>query len=307
MNLIHFSRGAGRRATRFSMAVLAAGLVACGGGGGDDGPSGGPTVSTTSVASASIRFGRALILSVSGNGVDTGIALASSICTGSTRLDTAPYVSSATTAFYQCTLSGVGAGDVRVTRASDGATLATQTVTVAVPQVTITLGGISGTFVVTLAPDKAPITVANFLSYVNAGFYDGTVIHRVVPGFVVQGGGYVAPLTAAPGTLRPTHAPIVLESNTGLSNVTWSIAMARTASPNSATSQFFINLADNSATLDASPVNGPGYAVFGTVSGGTSAITAIVTAPCTAIPFFLPSGECTPNPNVSIVTATQTQ
>ena len=152
-----------------------------------------------------------------------------------------------------------------------------------------------------LRPDVAPVTVSNFMAYVNSGFFVGTIFHRVVPGFVIQGGGYLAD-----GTLKtPTLAPIALET-TGLSNVAYSLAMARTSDPNSASSQFFVNLGDNSAALD--PVGTPGtngYAVFGSVSGDSSVVTAIATAsPCN---LALPGAECSPSTPIVITSATQTQ
>ena len=173
------------------------------------------------------------------------------------------------------------------------------------PQVTLAMSngaGVNGSIVVTLDPTKAPITVDNFLSYVNSGFYDGTVIHRVVPGFVIQGGGYTAITPGVVPVPKTTNAPIVLEG-TGLSNVQWSVAMARGAAANSATSQFFVNLVNNSGTLDPSPVTA-GYAVFGAITAGTSVVTAIVAAPCAPIAQF---SECVPGPNVVITSATQNQ
>ena len=133
------------------------------------------------------------------------------------------------------------------------------------------------------------------------------MIHRVSPGFVIQGGGYAAPVTNGSPALKATNAPIALETNTGLSNTQWTVSMARTTAPNSATSQFFINLVDNSSFLDATSA-GTGYAVFGNVTGATTAtVTSIVNAPCTAIPSFLPAGDCTPIPNVTVISAVQTQ
>ncbi|MBV1776471.1 peptidylprolyl isomerase [Burkholderiaceae bacterium DAT-1] len=129
-----------------------------------------------------------------------------------------------------------------------------------------------GELVFGLANDKAPITTANFLRYVNSGFYGGTVFHRIVASFVGQGGGY----TYLPGQFiekTPPYLPIQLEptSLTGLHNTMYSIAMARTNDPNSATSQFYINFVDNRSQLDASASNGnTGYAVFGSVINGTS-------------------------------------
>lgn len=126
-----------------------------------------------------------------------------------------------------------------------------------------------GTIAVRLNPEKAPTTVANFLSYVDGGFYDKTLFHRVVKNFVIQGGGY----DLATGKLKTTLAPIANESNNGLSNVSGTISMARTDDPNSATSQFFINLKDN-AGLDYSSPNA-GYAVFGEVISGMDVVKAI--------------------------------
>ena len=176
------------------------------------------------------------------------------------------------------------------------------------PQVPVTVSngaGTTGTLVLTLEVNKAPITVANFLAYVNAGFYNGTVIHRNSPGFVLQGGGYAGPLVAggAAPTHKTTNAPIALEVGKGLSNLKWTLAMARTDVLASATSEFFINLADNTA-LDTS---GGGYAVFGTVTTGTDFVTAMANAPCTAWPAFLPAGDCLPSPNFTITSAVQTR
>ena len=108
---------------------------------------------------------------------------------------------------------------------------------------------------------NAPITTNNFIAYVNAGHYDGLVFHRVIKGFMVQGGGFTPD-----GNQRQVNAPITLESNNGLKNKVGTIAMARTNDPNSATSQFFINTVDNDF-LDYTPSN-PGYAVFGKVTKG---------------------------------------
>jgi cyclophilin family peptidyl-prolyl cis-trans isomerase len=113
-----------------------------------------------------------------------------------------------------------------------------------------------------LFPVNAPLTVQNFLNYANAGFFNGTIFHRVIPNFVIQGGG----LTAGVVSKVPTLAPIQLETPNGLSNTQYTIAMARTTDPNSATSQFFINLANNANTLDYINALNPGYTVFGITS-----------------------------------------
>jgi peptidyl-prolyl cis-trans isomerase A (cyclophilin A) len=126
-----------------------------------------------------------------------------------------------------------------------------------------------GDIVVQLDPAKAPKTVENFLAYVNDKHYDGTVFHRVINGFMIQGGGFTADML--PKTTRP---PIPLEANNGLKNDTYTIAMARTGNPNSATSQFFINVKDN-AMLNAPSPDGHGYAVFGKVIEGTAVVDKI--------------------------------
>ncbi|CAZ87189.1 peptidylprolyl isomerase [Thiomonas arsenitoxydans] len=130
-----------------------------------------------------------------------------------------------------------------------------------------------GNFVVQLDPARAPKTVANFLDYVKSGFYKGTIFHRVIPGFMVQGGGFTADMQK-----KPTRAPIPLESQNGLRNLKGTIAMARTSDPNSATSQFFVNVVDN-PSLDYPKPDGYGYAVFGKVISGMNVIEKIVAVP----------------------------
>jgi len=123
----------------------------------------------------------------------------------------------------------------------------------------------AGNFVIELYPNKAPITVANFKKYVSEGFYDNTIFHRIIAGFMVQGGGM-----DTNGNEKPTHAPIKLESNNGLSNKIGTVAMARTNVANSATAQFFINVVDNNF-LDYK-VGNDGYAVFGKVTSGMDVV-----------------------------------
>ena len=133
-----------------------------------------------------------------------------------------------------------------------------------------------GNFVVELNPALAPVSVKNFLSYVKEGHYSNTLFHRVINGFMVQAGGFTEGMQE-----KPVRAPIILESKNGLKNVKGSIAMARTSNPNSATAQFFINVADNS-TLDYPNPDGNGYAVFGKVINGMETIDKIRTTPTTA-------------------------
>lgn len=128
-----------------------------------------------------------------------------------------------------------------------------------------------GVFDVELNEAAAPKTCENFLSYVCSGFYNGTIFHRVISGFMIQGGGFEPGLKQ-----KQTKAPIENEANNGLKNDKYTIAMARTNEPHSATSQFFINVADNDFLNHTSPTSrGWGYAVFGKVVSGTDVIDAI--------------------------------
>lgn len=149
------------------------------------------------------------------------------------------------------------------------------------PQVTIQVtGAVSGNIVLELYPDKAPITVSNFINYARSGFYDGLIFHRVISGFMIQGGGYdINMVTKTPGP------PIKNESSNGLLNLTATIAMARTTYADTATSEFFINVADNNDFLDydsiiynyytGNPHAQIGYCVFGQVVSGMSVVNAI--------------------------------
>ena len=129
-----------------------------------------------------------------------------------------------------------------------------------------------GDLKIALAPEEAPISVENFLHYVDSGFYNGVIFHRIVPGFVVQGGGFDQEYQQ-----KNTQAPIANESQNGLQNLRGTLSMARTGDPNSATSQFFINLRDNSQ-LDGRPSQ-PGYAVFGQLVEGLEVIDAMAEQP----------------------------
>lgn len=139
-----------------------------------------------------------------------------------------------------------------------------------------------GHFVVELYPQKAPATVKNFLRYVREGFYNGTIFHRVIPGFVIQGGGYTADFQE-----KPTRPPIKNEADNGLRNERGTIAMARTHDPDSATSQFFINLANNKAlNRRSASAAGAGYAVFGKVVQGMSVVNDIADSPTGSVGAF---------------------
>jgi cyclophilin family peptidyl-prolyl cis-trans isomerase len=133
-----------------------------------------------------------------------------------------------------------------------------------------------GKITISLDDTHAPKTVANFIRYAREGHFDGTVVYRVEPGFVLQMGSY-----DAKGNQRPMHEPITLETASGLTNVKGTLSMARTSDPNSATSEFFINLSDNAA-LDptpGAPPNTTGYAVFGHITAGSDVVDQIASVP----------------------------
>ena len=150
------------------------------------------------------------------------------------------------------------------------ALLASLPVWAANPQVEIKTS--QGTIVAEIYADKAPKSAANFLQYAKDGFFDGTVFHRVIDGFMIQGGGFTADMYQ-----KITRAPVENEAGNGLKNSAGTLAMARTNDPNSATSQFFINLVDNEP-LDRRTGN-PGYAVFGRVTQGLETVAKIAKQP----------------------------
>ena len=131
-----------------------------------------------------------------------------------------------------------------------------------------------GSIKVELFADKAPLTVANFVNLVKRGFYDGLVFHRVIPDFMIQGGGFSADFTQ-----KPTRAPIKNEAANGLANARGTVAMARTNVVDSATAQFFINLKDNDFLNHAGPGPAFGYAVFGRVTKGMDVVDKIAAVP----------------------------
>ena len=174
--------------------------------------------------------------------------------------------------------------------------LATTTALAANPQVE--LDTTAGVIKIELYPDAAPKTVANFLDYVKSGHYNGTQFHRVIDGFMVQGGGFTTDFKQ-----KPTKPPIPIESESsskaGLKNVPGTVAMARTSDPNSATSQFFINVNDNSRlNFTAATPQGYGYTVFGKVVDGMDVVTKIAKAPKGA------TGQVAPGINPGDVPAT---
>ncbi len=141
---------------------------------------------------------------------------------------------------------------------------------------TVRMNTTAGDIVVQLDAAKAPKTVENFLAYVKAGHYDGTIFHGVIDGFMIQGGGFTPDMKQ-----KPTQPPIPLESRNGLSNQRGTLAMARTMDPNSATAQFFINVSDNAFLDAANARDGHGYAVFGKVVQGMDVVDKIKSVPTT--------------------------
>lgn len=141
----------------------------------------------------------------------------------------------------------------------------------------VSLDTTKGRIVIELYADKAPKTVKNFLDYVKAGFYNGTIFHRVIPGFMVQGGGFTPDMTE-----KPTRPPVPNEADNGLLNQRGTLAMARTSDPDSASAQFFINVANNTPLnfRGKNPAEW-GYAVFGNVVEGMDVVDAIVQVPTT--------------------------
>lgn len=241
---------------------LFATLLLLGCGTGNDTPAPAPNIQ-----GSNLFYGLSATFSVGITSLNPGVTLSVDKCPSLT-----PTTSASTTYLaYTCKITGTGTLTFTA-KDEKGNVLATQTFTVPDPQVQVTTS--MGSVVFELNPTKAPLSVDNFLKYVNSGFYSGTIFHRVIPNFVVQAGGFTSGLTQ----MTPTYAPITLESNNGLSNLTGTLAMARTADPNSATSQFYVNLVDNTSLDYVSSAN-PGYAVFGKVVSGLDVINTIGTVP----------------------------
>lgn len=234
-------------------------LASCGGGAID-------SQQVTGMQARPLAYGKQAVIFLTGDELRSTISVNTGICKDPTFNSS----SGPTLAIVNCTVSATG--DQPITVTGSGGQLLYQG-TLSVPQPQVALHTSMGDIVLELSPRNAPITVNNFLMYVNGGFYTNLIFHRVVPGFVVQGGGFNAALQPVAGA-----APIKLEAPTGLSNLRGAVAMARTSDPNSAVSQFFIDLADNTF-LDTS---GGGYAVFGHVVSGMSAVDAIAAVPTQA-------------------------
>ena len=241
--------------------ALVAMLSACGG------STGFPPV-ITGVKVQSLKYGNSATIYLGGKDLRSSVTVDSNgACTNPSFASN----STTDTLVLNCVVKVVG--DLPLTiKAEDGSVIYTTTLTVPKPQVTMFTS--KGTIVLELDPTTAPISSNNYLSYVSKGFYTSTLFHRVISGFMIQGGGYTTGLVKKAGQ----SAAIELESNMGLSNLRGTLAMARTNVFNSATSEFFINVVDNTF-LDYKNAGNPGYAVFGKVVQGTDVVDAIVAEP----------------------------
>jgi len=270
---------------RILIAGLAALLSACGGGGSDIAPS------VSQIQAKSLRYGQSAVIYVAGKYLRSDMIADTGTCTNPTFNP----ASSPDLAILTCKVTTIGPLSVSI-KAASGAELYAATLTVLQPQVTLSTS--IGNIVLELNPEVVAATVNNFLGYVNAGYYQSTLFHRVIAGFVIQGGGYTTGLVKKAGQA----APIVLESNKGLSNTRGTVAMARATSPNTATSEFFVNLIDN-LSLDYQSTASPGYAVFGKVVQGLEVVDAIATMPTGTVNGIADI----PTTDVTITSAVQTQ
>lgn len=267
----------------FVTTSLIALLSACGGGDNFE-----PIV--TQIKANSLRYGQTANISVAGKFMRNDMIADTGTCTNPS------YSTSSTPDLATLTCKVTATGPLPITiKSAIGAVLFSDTLNVLSPQVTVITS--KGNVVMELDPTKAPITVNNFLSYVNSGYYASTLFHRVIAGFVVQGGGYTTGLVKKAGQV----APIALESNKGLLNTRSTVAMARTSVPDSATSEFFVNLVDN-PSLDYQSASNPGYAVFGKVLQGMDVVDAIAAMPTGTVGIFAD----VPTADVTITLAVQT-
>jgi peptidyl-prolyl cis-trans isomerase A (cyclophilin A) len=236
-----------KRTAILLLTILTLAIAGCGGG-----------LEKTNITADKWMYNTVTRLTIEGPNLDKGITLVAPKCTALLEL---PGGSSGVK-YYICIPNATG--DLVISVVGGSTVLHTATFFVPEPQVTMTTS--VGDIVMELNPTASPLSVKNFLQYVSASFYSGLLFHRVVPEFVVQGGGFDIALKEA-----TTRAAIKLEVGNGLSNLRGTVAMARLTEPNSATSQFFINLVDN-ANLDT--LNG-GYAVFGKVISGMDTVDTI--------------------------------
>ena len=259
-------------------------LTSCGGG--SSTPLANPNVQTSQ-----LMYGAPIAFYLGVSQLNQGVTLNASLCSNLVQVVSPSPLYLA----YSCTPNGSGTMVFTATDTS-GKVLLSQNFTVPDPQVTMVTS--MGTIVLDLNPNAAPRTVTNFLQYVSSGFYSNLIFHRVIPGFVIQSGGFMTGMTP----VNPPYASINLETPNGLSNLTGTLAMARTSDPNSATSQFYINVADNT-NLDYVDSNNPGYAVFGKVVTGLDVVNSIATVPTQSVGGY----SDVPVSDVTIISVSRTQ
>ena len=222
----------------------------------------------TGVKAQSLMFGRTATIYLGGKDLRSHLVVdAGTACVNPSFADN----SSTDLLVLNCLVKAVGELKLSV-KTETGELVYSGSLNVPKPEVAMLTS--KGTISVELDPSLAPISSANFLSYVGSGFYSNTIFHRVIAGFVIQAGGYTTGLVKKTGQLNP----IFLESNSGLTNKRGTLAMARTSVFNSATSEFYINLADN-LSLDYKNAANPGYAVFGKVIQGLDVVDTIAAEP----------------------------
>lgn len=236
------------------LGALLMGLAACGGGSGTPEPA-------FDIQASALKYAQPVRFTVTGSAVDKVDSATVGKCENLATSGTAAQK------VFTCTVKGSGELLIELRDAQKGLLFSK---TYQVPEPRVRMSTSLGNLVVELNPTAAPLSVANFIRYVNDGFYTNTLIHRVIANFVVQGGW----LTTQPEIQSGQREPIALESNNGLSNLRGTIAMARTSQPDSATSQFYFNLVDNTGLDYVSPTQ-PGYAVFGKVVEGLTVMDAI--------------------------------
>lgn len=252
-----------------SLSILVAlSLLACGGSSGFE-----PVI--TGVKTQSLMYGHTASILLGGKDLRSNITVdTQGACTSPS------FASNSTTDLLVLNCRALTVGDFLLSvKSAQGDLLYSEMLTIPKPQVM--LFTTKGNITLELEPTIAPVSVNNFLTYVSQGFYKGTLFHRVIPGFVVQAGGYSSGMVKKLGQA----APIALESNKGLSNIRGSLAMARTNAPNSATSEFYVNLVNNTS-LDFKNAANPGYAVFGSVVQGMDIVDAIALEPTSVFGAF---------------------
>ena len=259
-------------------------LSACGGGA-DFAPI------VTQIQARSLLYGQSAVINLAGKYMRNDMIAETATCTNPTF----SAASNPDRATLNCKVTATGALPITI-KSANGTVLYAETLNVLPPQVTLVTS--SGSIVMELDAAAVPTTVNNFLSYVTSGYYGNTLFHRVIPGFVIQGGGYTTGVIKKAGQV----APIALESNKGLPNTRGTLAMARTNVPASATSEFFINLVD-SPLLDYQNATNPGYAVFGKVVQGIEVVDAIAAAPTAMVNGFAD----VPTKDITVLLAVQTQ